>query len=326
MKDDLTFTQAHRTESFLAASALPIKLLQCPDAVRNGRIIPIHLQLIPTNRCNANCSWCSCRNVERSEELSAEELWNIASSFARWGTRAVTITGGGEPTLHPELPRLIGNMGRLGYKIGLVTNGKLISNALIDVGENITWMRVSSSSANLRPVAERALYAARAFPTTDLGISYTVTADADMDDMRRAAEVARSTSNLTHVRFVHDLTDIVASSPRLTKAEAELGTISPKLVFQKRDEWSAGQTPCYLGLLKPLIGADGYVYPCCGIQYAEIPLTAEWTMPPKTRMCHWEDFASAQPFDGAQCGKCYYDDYNRILDLMMAKVGHGDFV
>lgn len=326
MSNDLTFTQAHRAESFLAASALPIKLLQCQGAVQNGRICPIHLQLIPTNRCNANCPWCSCRNVDRSEELDAETLWNIANSFARWGARAVTITGGGEPTLHPELPRLIGNMARLGYKIGLVTNGMIIPEALIDVGESITWMRVSSANPSIGPVANRAACAAYAFPTTDLGISYTVTADLDMDDARQAAEVARDTNNITHVRFVHDLTDVEASDPCLKEAETELGGISPKLIFQHRDEWVRGQTPCHLSLLKPLIGADGYVYPCCGVQYAEIPGAAPWTMPHEARMCYWEDFGNARPFDGAQCSKCYYDDYNKILGLMTAKIGHGDFV
>ncbi len=106
----------------------------------------------------------------------------------------------------------------------------------------------------------------------------------------------------------------------------KLENISPKLIFQQRDEWVRGQTPCHLGLLKPLVGADGYVYPCCGIQYSEIPGTAPWTLPHEARMCHWEDFGSAQPFDGTQCAKCYYDDYNKILDLMVAKVGHRDFV
>ncbi|KKL64498.1 hypothetical protein LCGC14_2164380 [marine sediment metagenome] len=321
----LTFTQAHRTESFLAASALPIKLLQCEEAVQNGRIRPIHLQLIPTNRCNVNCPWCSCRNVSRSEELDDETLWNIANSFARWGARAVTITGGGEPTLHKGLPRLIGNMGRLGYKIGLVTNGLVIPEELIAVGENITWMRVSSASGTIPPVARRAAAAARAFPTTDLGISYTITAEMDIDDAILAAETVCDISSLTHVRFVPDLTDVEAADPSMKELEAKLGGLSPKIIFQQRKEWTKGQT-CHLGLLKPLVGADGYVYPCCGVQYAGIPDTTSWTMPPEARMCHWEDFDKAQTFDGTQCSKCYYDDYNTILDLMVAKVGHGDFV
>ncbi len=324
--DDLTFTQAHRTESFVSASAMPIKLLQCKGAVRDGRIVPIHLQLIPTNRCNANCPWCSCRNVDRSEELSIEELWNIANSFARWGARAVTITGGGEPTLHPGLPRLIAHMARLGYKIGLVTNGKIIPESLVAVGQHITWMRISSATQGIGAVASRAAWAAHSFPTTDLGISYTVTADLDVDDAVHAAEVAQHTDNITHVRFVCDLTNVDGSSPRLTDLETEIGGISPKLIFQDRGVWTKGRTPCYLGLLKPLVGADGYVYPCCGVQYSEIPDTAPWTMPPESRMCHWENFGNVQPFDGAQCARCYYNDYNKVLSLMTTKIGHEDFV
>jgi organic radical activating enzyme len=265
--------------------------------------------------------------VQRSEELDDETLWNIVNSFARWGAKAVTITGGGEPTLHSGLPRLVGNMKRLGYKIGLVTNGKVFPEELVKVGDSITWMRVSSAGGIfVGPVADRAAAAAQLFPTTDLGISYTVTANTDVADARRAAEVARDTSNLTHVRFVPDLTDVEAADPCMKRLETELSEVTPKLIFQQRTEWVRGQTPCRLGLLKPLVGADGYVYPCCGVQYAEIPGTTPWTMPPEARMCHWQDFDSIQPFDGEQCGRCYYDDYNKVLSLMTARIGHRDFV
>lgn len=325
MSRELIFTQAHQARSFLSASALPIKLLQCPGAVRAGRIFPIHLQLIPTNRCNSNCPWCSCRGVNRAEELDDDTLWGIASAFAGWGARAVTITGGGEPTLHAGLPRLIANMARLNYKIGMVTNGRVIPEGLIEVGKNITWMRVSSASERLGPVADRAVQVAAMFPTTDVGISYTVTTALDIDDAARAAKVTMETSNITHIRFVSDLTDIEAASPRMERL-AYLGDMSPKVILQRRNDWTSGRSPCLIGLLKPVIGADGYVYPCCGVQYAEIPGTIPWTMPPEARLCHWEDFGHTRPFDGSQCARCYYDDYNTILGLMTAKIGHGDFV
>ncbi len=321
MIDDLTL----RAQSFLAASTVPIKLLQCSSAVVNGHINPVHIQLIPTNRCNGHCSWCVCRNVDRHEELSSEELWDIATTFYGWGARAVTLTGGGEPTLHEGLPRLIGNMGRLGYKIGMVTNGFYMPDSLVAVGQHLTYIRVSNATRELGSVTNRAEYVASLFPTTDIGISYTVTADVDVVDARSIAECACDVPNITYVRYVTDLTDVDEAVLAMTQLESNLSAISPKLIFEYRNRFETGGR-CRVGLLKPLIGPDGYIYPCCGVNVADIPGTISWSMSPRARMCHWRDFQSASSFDGSQCQRCYYGEYNRVLALMTTSIGHRDFV
>ena len=88
--------------NFTAANTMAPKLIQCPQAIVDGKIRPYHIQLVPTNRCNANCSWCSFSKADRRLEMDIDEALEIIDYFAHLGTKAITITGGGEPTLHPK--------------------------------------------------------------------------------------------------------------------------------------------------------------------------------------------------------------------------------
>ena len=40
------------------------------------------------------------------------------------------------------------------------------------------------------------------------------------------------------------------------------------VIYQGRKKFSRGSAKCLISLIKPLIGSDGNVYPCCGVQYA----------------------------------------------------------
>ncbi len=145
--------------SYVSASEIPIKLIKQSDkAVIDGRVIPYHLHLKPTNRCNLNCSWCSCRDVDRSLELSTRECRSILSHFASLGSKACTISGGGEPTLHGGLCEIVNHAKRLGYDVSLVTNG--IEIGATDTGyralnDMLTWCRVSvTPGRDYQPIIE----------------------------------------------------------------------------------------------------------------------------------------------------------------------------
>jgi hypothetical protein len=67
----------------------------------------------------------------------------------------------------------------------------------------------------------------------------------------------------------------------------------------------------------------------CGFQYAEA--TPSRGESDAMRMCYYKDFAemlnSNKPFDGSVCVKCYYDNYNDILDkLLDTDVKHEEFI
>ena len=96
------------------------KLLRYPDRLADfwlGRpVIPIALELHPTNRCNQRCSYCPIKH-------SPTDLLNLAGVVDQardLGIRGITLTGGGEPML----ANIASATGR-GLPVGLITNGSV---------------------------------------------------------------------------------------------------------------------------------------------------------------------------------------------------------
>ena len=88
----------NRVESYTAASVYPVKVLQSADAVDWRRcVMPIHVQLNPTNACNLECEFCSCSARDKKIRLPFDLIKDMMVMFKRLGMKAVTITGGGEP-------------------------------------------------------------------------------------------------------------------------------------------------------------------------------------------------------------------------------------
>lgn len=75
------------------------------------------------NGCNFRCPYC--HNAELLGD--AEEVMTVAGLLAFLRKRQGILDGvcitGGEPTLHPELPALLGEVRALGYSVKLDTNG-----------------------------------------------------------------------------------------------------------------------------------------------------------------------------------------------------------
>jgi MoaA/NifB/PqqE/SkfB family radical SAM enzyme len=318
-------TQLNAQASFLAAGQIPWKLLRNPNAIINGRIVPLHLQLMPTNRCNGNCSWCSCHKVDRSVEMGIDELGDIIRHFSKLGTRAATITGGGEPTIHKNFPEILQLCRLHGIAVGLVTNGiRWMSNPIEEDVKRITWMRISATEEGLLKDPALLQIVARACPHVHIGVSFTVNGSAPLDMARELCLIAEKEPNVTHLRFVQELMELPAVGLRMFQENLSQ---FPKAFFQWRDNFTKGIRSCLISLLKPVLNCDGQIYPCCGTQYAlGFKRDELGVMPPSMSMGRWEDFHKQSPFDGSVCKRCYYQDYNTALKHMMEVMLHEDFV
>lgn len=105
------------------------------DAAR--RLIDSHgrtirdLRLSITDRCNFRCVYCmepDVRFADRHALLSVDELLQLARACVRLGVRRIRLTGG-EPTLHPELTRLIRGVAEIDgvEDVSMTTNGSLVT-------------------------------------------------------------------------------------------------------------------------------------------------------------------------------------------------------
>ena len=309
-------------ESYTSASALPAKLLHMPVIDGEGKIRPIHIQLTPTNACNLNCEFCSCSDVDKSKSLSYEQMMGIIDTTAKYGGKAMTITGGGEPLLHPRINDVIKYGVKYNMKAGLVTNGTTLNR--LQSHTNLTWCRISCSDDRIQDY-NMIKAATEVNPDTDWAFSYVVTRNPDFQNINNIVEFANR-FNFSHVRLVSDLHDL-ANVPDMDEIEKRITEDDSKVIYQGRKESVHGTKNCSISLLKPVIAPEG-IFPCCGAQYAIHG--QEKALIDDMKMGEVEDLEriilDQESFDGSNCDVCYYSQYNDALSKLLIKPDHVEFV
>jgi organic radical activating enzyme len=321
--------------SFTAANSLPLKILMNPklsdSIISKHKILPWHLQLNPTNKCSFNCSFCSCKNRDKSAEVPFEDFVQLITERHY---PSVTITGGGEPTFYSKINELIHLLKQNKTEIGLVTNGSNIQALDKKSLKQITWCRISCSDeltkqTNLSQWFKKLDVVIRESKNIDWAFSYVHEEKTDFSTMRKIIQFGNK-HNFTHIRIVSDLLNLkhVGDMSIIERMLKHYGEDCSRIIFQGRKQFVHGQKKCYISLLKPVISAEGKLFPCCGVQYAlENPsLDYEKTM----CMGSIKDLPSLidkqKYFDGSNCVRCYYSDYNYLLGALMSNLRHVKFV
>ena len=312
-------------QSFTAAdNDIPVKILHHHCALltlTEDQSVPLtHLQLCPTNRCNLNCEFCSCADRKKDLELSYEKIQKILDDSADSGCTAVTITGGGEPLLHNDINNIIKYADDCHIGVGLVTNGLLLDN----LNEHVDWCRISfDSSRDLDSIKQQVIDAKKRLPDVDWAFSFVL-----YDKIGQLEDVVRLANDLdfTHVRVVSDIHN--PDDGLMFEAQVVLTGIDERVIFQPRSKFQRGKERCLVSLLRPTIGADGNIYPCCGAQYAingsDKDFVDDMCMGGSDEIIEiWKD---QRHFNGSKCDVCYYSGYNNLLELLLKKVRHESWV
>jgi len=319
-----------KSTSYSSSNIYPAKVLKMKDSCvsRFGFIHPVHLQICPTNTCNLSCSFCSCSKREKGQKLEIQELLKAIGVFSELGAKAVTITGGGEPCCYSDLPELLKGLSDLGIESGMVSNGILLETIKYHL-PLLTWCRVSASDD--RDISQLLVILKNIIPSVkiDWAISYVLTSEFKISKLIQIIEFA-NLYNLTHVRLVSDLLNLdnLENMESIKNQLKARGVDDSLVLYQDRSKYTKGDKECRISLLKPVLAPDGWVYPCCGVQYA-LP-KSEGVFPEQMRMCRIEEiaryFSQQNVFDGFKCSKCYYPSYNTVLDVLTSSYEHGVFV
>jgi MoaA/NifB/PqqE/SkfB family radical SAM enzyme len=133
----------------------PYKVVHHLDKIeeikRGAQIDPVQIHLIPTNRCNQNCTFCAYRMPEYPssqtfdpcDEMPEDKLLEILDSCSRLGVKGVQYTGGGEPLVHPAIQKAFELTLKLGLDLALVSNGLALKDPLIELLADAAWVRIS---------------------------------------------------------------------------------------------------------------------------------------------------------------------------------------
>lgn len=324
-----------KRDSFTSADSMPIKLIQNPDIIKyidDTHTIPAyHVQFIPTNKCNMSCDFCSCEEEDRTIEMPFKRIKPLVSELKEIGTKAATVTGGGEPLMHKNIGDVLMTFYNNDIKTGLVTNGLKLKDIHPDYLNTLTWCRISNGDFRTftDKYAESIAKVVESCPDVDWAFSHVVSSKPNVAEIKRVIEFANQ-YKFTHVRLVADLFQPKEVPMGLVAMSLEnyLGVDTSRVIYQARQQPEKGMD-CYIAYLKPLIAADGNIYRCCGVQYA---INGKYRkMPKELSMGNIDnlqksliDYSTVK--DGNQCDTCYYGNYNRTLESLLKNVEHKDFV
>ena len=240
----------------------------------NG-IYPIHVKFIPATVCNIRCTFCNNDDYNYLS-LDAKNLADTSKTIKMFkglvqrGTKAVTIEGGGEPTVHPDFNMLISSLTAfdLGLEVGLITNGTRLESIKPVMGL-FTWARISFSdeydditakNLSLKTVLGQVLDWIQTYPQVDISFNFV---DMGIDDViwdqivSFIAQCYPAYDNFLGMRVSPDDTQ----DKGLTKKTDVNG-----IVFTgggSEDVTISKGGRCKVGLARPVITPNHTVYACC---------------------------------------------------------------
>ncbi|MDD5255172.1 MAG: glycosyltransferase [Candidatus Omnitrophica bacterium] len=110
-------------------------------AGRDAPGAPEFIILDLTHRCNLNCNICDIRKDAPASEFTTDEVTGLIAQAQAWGVPEFVLSGG-EPFIRDDIPQILEYVRRNAYRIGILTNGIVLSGEFM---QKITPYLVSGS-------------------------------------------------------------------------------------------------------------------------------------------------------------------------------------
>lgn len=130
--------------------------------IAGEKIPPINVEVSVSHVCQRTCQWCFYAGTHEkmgpNSIMETEVAMKLLFEMRLMGCKAVTWTGGGEPTLHPDFHALVNFAALQGLSQGLFTNG--FRRPKYDAAK-LDWIRVSNTDKdwpveNMKLIREKA--------------------------------------------------------------------------------------------------------------------------------------------------------------------------
>lgn len=116
------------------------KLGYYPDRLISLRQKPITAEIFLTEYCNNKCSYCRYSN-ETGNRMEFGDFKRYVLALIQMGVQGLNLTGGGEPTVHPQFKEITQWLDSISMPYGVNTNFNIYH------GINPVWLKVSLDSA-----------------------------------------------------------------------------------------------------------------------------------------------------------------------------------
>ncbi len=332
---------------------------------------PVYVHLVLSDFCNQSCRFCAYRSPGYSSNqlfhvLEADgvnnnprrmipwpKLRELVDDFCTMDVRAVLLTGGGEPTLHPQFDQVCELLTSRGVPFALNTNGVLLKPSRDELLSRAAWLRVSVDAgtaetyASLRgvPAAEFGIVAknvarfAAAPSRGTLGCGFVVTRDNYRELFAACQNFKAWGADNVRIAAMHqnegaayfaDFRDEVIEQIEQAKTLAD-DRFKVFDTFVARHSDLAGSPDysfCGHMNLVTYIGGDQNVYSCCVLAYNERGLIG--SIHDQSFKTLWDSQAKRDKFsnfDARGCTWCMFNEKNRTINAVLRpRSVHDNFV
>lgn len=136
-----TYPEFSKNNPFGSQAKMLYHIDRLNNYVETGDTHPIFMEINLTDICNLKCSWCISQN-RQNNTLNPLITKKFLNEFKKFGGKAITFSGGGEPTLHKDFVELTQTAYDIGLELGLMTNG-VFGPRIYDCIHLFKWIRVS---------------------------------------------------------------------------------------------------------------------------------------------------------------------------------------
>jgi MoaA/NifB/PqqE/SkfB family radical SAM enzyme len=206
-----------------------------PNLFSRLRYSPLLAQMVIIRRCNLACGYCS-EYDKTSEPVPAELLEKRLEKLKALGTFGISLTGG-EPTMHPDLPRLIRKCRDLNFfRTGMISNGFFLQPKLIEAlnEAGLQEMQISIDGVQRNETTEKVLnnlkkrlHSLRDHARFRVTVSGVIGA-APAEEAEEVVSFARGLGFTPRVLLVHDQQGQLKLKPEEVKAFERIVDTLPK--------------------------------------------------------------------------------------------------
>lgn len=298
------------------------KMLAHSDAINNlasKKNSPIVAHVMPTERCNLSCSFCSVANRANYDDLSIDIIKYVFTHLHKLGLKAAIVSGGGEPILYKQFNELISFLINLELKIGLITNG-IFLNKINQILDKFTWIRISANWVDTLNWKKIIL---PNFPSsTTVGVSYIYTNTSSADSIKKLKDFCYSI-NAIYCRLLPDCNIPKRELIKYHNLIEEI-CVNEGEPFFHQNKIPKQANICHLGRVHPVLYTDGRIYPCDSLVLNSPENNKKFH--DKYSLCNWDEIVDfyAKEIEGSLinpnlCPKCVFVKQNEIINKIINK-------
>lgn len=269
------------------------------DDLKNNIVSePIYIRIKPTNKCNHRCYYCSYndpklylrKKVDFKDEISFDLLTNTIDELADIKVKAITLSGGGEPLVYPNINQVMKQIMYNGMDLSIITNGQLLKDESAEILSKSKWVRISldihdrDMFSKIRGIPSRNFdelvnninsFSGMKDKKCELGMNCVIH-EMNKDYIFDIAEFSKKIG-FNHIKYAARITKDVMEYHKpfkenvikeIKRAQDSLNSDNFRVIDKYSDhfDFSAVYTRtysrCYIMQIVPVIAADGNIYMC----------------------------------------------------------------